>query len=723
MTSVKEKWAGWVPFAFLLFAWVGFHNRVLFQNQTFVLEDSSRFFYPLWKWGAGVWNNGRIPLWNPDAAFGTPYLADPQMAAWYLPARVLYFLLSPTSAFTFLILFHHLWALVGFWIYARGRGYSPWIALGGAFIFGFSFNAITLSWATPMLFAYSWVPWIFHHVDSLRKYQNNAFLFLSISIAMQMAAGYPLFSYLTLLVMALEWVLVHSTSGWGKNCVKETGLELGAVLTAFAFNAVWLLPFKEFIPYSNLSQRLDLSESLSWSDLPTWLNPFFEGHPLHSHPETPFSVTVYFAGLPALVMGSWLFWKQKFNKAPTILFFILLILSLGSTTLVGGWLKSIFPGYGMIVRSGYWIPFVVWALACVFLEGGENFARMEGKNGIWGSLVILFYAFALILGVPWELGSFWISFLFLICAGLSKHFSLDWRGLFLTLSVAFSLGPVAQSIAFTMKSSYYDHPPAVFSRLSSLGRIYNAPSVEDHFRNVSGNGAADIYLKIKEAVVSNWPLAFGFQETGYSNALFMKPYLNWYFAPYWSPGSVKILNYLNGRYVVGWMPCFSGLDFMRAGTVPLWDNSSAELKWRSCLNAIPENDWKTDLDIMKKEGFNFSKTCFVSDHLLDGAYQPRIVSVIQDEPNQEELKVSGHGKALLVSSEMDYPGWKITGNGARGRVEEVNHGFRGVTLEEGQEIATLSYQPTTFRLGAFLFLLTCAFWAGMILKLIVRYYA
>lgn len=717
MTPKRIKKQDLIPLALLFLCWTLFNYKTLFLGQTFVLEDSSRFFYPFWKWGAEVWSRGLIPLWNPDAGFGTPYLADPQMAAWYPPSRLFYFIFSPTNAFTFLILLHYLWVLLGCWVFGRTRGFCPWVVLGSCLILGFSFNAVTLSWATPMLFAYSWVPWIFHEVDYLRESRKGSFLLLSLFLALQMAAGYPLFSYLTLLALSLEWFLIHLESAWKRNWLKEAGLEMGAVFLAVGYNAAWLLPFKEFIPYSNLDTRLGLSEFLDWTDLATWMNPFFKGHPLHSHPEVPFSVTVYFVGLPGLVVLGWASLSRKVAKVSLSFFLILLILSLGPTAYLGGLLKTLFPGYGLIVRSGYWIPFVIWALARIFMEVEGHLIKMTEKTEVWVFMTLLIYFLAVIMGVPWELWSLWLSFFFLLGVGFQKIFTWEWRRTFLILSLLFSMGPVAQSVNFTMEKPYYNEPPLAFSQLSAPGRIYNAPSVEDYFRNVSGNGVADAYKKLKEAIVSNWPLAFGFQEVGYSNALFMKPFLNWYYAPFWDGGSLKILDYLNSRYVVGWMPGFNGVSFMSAGTVPLWENPSAEPKWRSCDKAIAENDWKTDFGKIKKNEFEFSKTCFVSNPTIEGFYKPRVVLETQEGPNTKSLRAVGKGRALLISSEIDYPGWKMKANGIKGKVEEVNHGFQGVVLDQGQGIATLSYQPTTFRLGAFLSFLVCAVWVGMALKI------
>src|ERR1017187_10842971 len=97
--GVLEKRPNLLAFLFLSGLIVLFYHQVIFGNSIFVFVDASRFFYPMWKWGAEVLKKGFIPLWNPDAQFGTPYFADPQMAYAYLPVPFLYSFLSPTNAF------------------------------------------------------------------------------------------------------------------------------------------------------------------------------------------------------------------------------------------------------------------------------------------------------------------------------------------------------------------------------------------------------------------------------------------------------------------------------------------------------------------------------------------------------------------------------------------------------------------------------------------------
>ncbi len=709
---MKKRYSDNLPFLILVLLWIVFHFRVLFLGHTFVLSDCSGFFFPLWKWGAGVWRQGLLPLWNPDAGFGTPYLADPQMAAWYPPVAILYRWLDPVAAFNGLILGHHLWALLGFWLFARGRGFSLWLSLCGSVVFGFSFNAVSLSAAPIMLLTYAWIPWVFLTADRLWRGTRNSFLALSAALAMQMAAGYPVYAYLTILSLGLDGCLkVKGDQEFPKRkWANDFTLGFAAVLLAVCYNLAWLLPFKEFVPLSNLSDRLELAGSLGWDDLLSWFNPFLKGHPLHSHPEAPFSVTVFFSGLPLLVVLIWGIGTRGFKRHSWVLFAVMVILSLGETAGMGGWLKIFFPVYEMVVRSGYWIPFVVWASSVLLMEAGEGLAgdkikTQSGKN-LWVLGAGLVYGTALLTGVPWELATFWVSLFFTLLAGTAP--SLPSRPVYLFLSLFFSLGPAAQSMNFTMAKSYYETQPKIMEKMVKPGRIHHPLALVEGFRVVAGSSVGDVYEKLKASMVPDRPLGLGLEETCFYNSLFLRSYLKWYgLASGPRPqGLDRVLDYLNVRYFWGAKP---GLQWVEGGSRNspwgLWENPKPLPKWFS----VPRAGGLFPVD--------FGKECFVADPALYGGYHLRQVSESGRTPSRLSLEMKGTGKALLVSSETLYPGWSAVIDGKTRPVIEVNRGFKGLVIENGEEKAALVYHPTSFRLGCFCSLLVCGFWAGMILNI------
>jgi hypothetical protein len=721
MNKSPETSIGWPFIAALVGFWAWFHYRVLFGGNTFVLEDSSRFFFPLWKWGSEVWGKGWVPLWNADAGFGTPYLADPQMAAWYPPVYFFYRVFSPVTAFNLLICGHHLFGLLGFYYFARKKGFSNWAAFTGSFIFGFSFNTVSLTWASPMLFTYAWIPWIFTAVNRLKNNEKSSFLFLSFALAMQLAAGYPLFFYLTILTLLVE--AVFEIKGLR---IRAVALGFGAVFIAFLYNAAWLIPFREFISFSNLSERTAFSESLGWGDLASWLNPFFKGHPLYSHPEAPFSVTVYFAGLPLLVLMIWGIVSRKVKPASVLIFLVILVLSLGETAFLGGLLKGPVPGYSLLVRSGYWIPFVIWVALEVFLEAVAGLKAFEEKNptpaiGFWMVSAFLVYGWALAVGVPWDLGSFWISFCFLLAVGLPRHLTPGFRQAFLALAIIFSLWPMAWNINFTMDRSYYEDKPPILLRMTLPGRLYQSSESVDALKTVSGKSVGDAYEKLKQSLLPNSPLGWGRDEVSFVNSLCMDSFLKWYL---WTDHTDvrtahKLLDFLNVRYRIGYLP-FAHPELSESPEDPasLFENKTLLPKWFSTEKALPVPEGLDVGQYVLDPSFDLGKECFIADPSGTGDYQHRLVEETERTACSVHLEAPGKGRGLLVSSETDYPGWRAKVHGKDKPVELVNQAFRGIILSEGEDQVSLDYIPSSFRLGCFISLCVCGIWFGAILRIL-----
>lgn len=322
-----------------------FYWKVLFGHSIFVFVDASRFFYPLWKWGGEALRQGWIPLWNPDAQFGTPFFADPQMAYAYPPVPILYAFFDPTTAFAALIILHHFWALVGFWLFARSEGFSFGTAFWGSLVFGFSLHLVCSSWTPPALMAISWIPWVFLGLLKLYKGQKGAFLYLSLVWAFQAASGYPVLVYLTFLAVVLHW-------GWKalwpagerrKISLGFVSLAMGAGLLAIIYNLAWGLPFAEFFKLSNYQGGAGRFQDPGLEDLATSLNAFVQGHPIGDNYHGPhYWVSTFFMGLPPVILLVWGALKGAYRK--TSWGIGLLILGL-STGLAGGvcFLRCFFP--------------------------------------------------------------------------------------------------------------------------------------------------------------------------------------------------------------------------------------------------------------------------------------------------------------------------------------------------------------------------------------------
>jgi hypothetical protein len=433
-------------------------------------------------------------------------------------------------------------------------------------------------------------------------------------------------------------------------------------------------------------------------------------------------MTCYFTGLPTVALFLFGLFRGTLRKTHLGLFALLLLLSLGETAWVGGILKSFFPFYHWIVRSGYWISLLTLFTALLSMDSFEDFLKdRERPINVSFCLAALAAGLAaLALGVPAGLPSFWVGLSLMVLAALSWRSTRWGRALLLPLALVFSLYPVLESMHFNLPSSYYREKPAICKVLLDPGRIYHSPKLAQALENISGRGIGDAYEKAKETLAPNWPLNFGLEENFYFNTLFYQPSLDWCFSYFrYSPViSRKLLDYLDVRYLVGThhFGGFRALGSTGEG-IPISENLTVMPKWVSVQRAFSEESWPGDLWKVGSGAFDFRKVCFIEDSSRAGNYQVREGVTRSGETNRLTLSAPGRGKCLLVSSELNYPGWKAKVGGEVRPLERVNHSFRGLRLWPGETRATLTFEPVTFRLGCFVSLLVCAAWIGLILNL------
>jgi hypothetical protein len=269
-----------------------------------------------------------------------------------------------------------------------------------------------------------------------------------------------------------------------------------------------------------------------------------------------------------------------------------------------------------------------------------------------------------------------------------------------------------------MPRSYYEDPPTLCRYLTQPGRVYISFNQSGKYATVHGDTLLHAYNHLKNGMIANWPLVFGKEECFFYDSLFLNEYFAWCFTSMQRSEIIsrKVLDYLSVRYVLG-PHHFPRYQWLLKGEDPgpLSENFSPMSKWNSVTTALAQSGFFSDLDKIGGKEFNFNRQCFVADPDWVGSFDFRKVRETARLQDRVLLDAQGGGRGLLVSSEMDYPGWRAWDDrGKRESLVTVNHGFRGVALEAGQETVTLSYEPMSFRLGCFLSLLSCALWAGMI---------
>jgi len=86
------------------------------------------------------------------------------------------------------------------------------------------------------------------------------------------------------------------------------------------------------------------------------------------------------------------------------------------------------------------------------------------------------------------------------------------------------------------------------------------------------------------------------------------------------------------------------------------------------------------------------------DAVADAASEQ--VRIGRYESGGMELSVHASGRALLVLSELYYPGWTATVNGRAAGVWKVDGALRGIVLPRGDSQVSLRFRPARIYVGA-----------------------
>jgi hypothetical protein len=81
-------------------------------------------------------------------------------------------------------------------------------------------------------------------------------------------------------------------------------------------------------------------------------------------------------------------------------------------------------------------------------------------------------------------------------------------------------------------------------------------------------------------------------------------------------------------------------------------------------------------------------------------------SILRRSPTELVVETNADQTAMLVLSEMFYPGWNVTVDGVETELLRVNYNLRGVQVQAGKHIVELRYWPGSLTKGAVITLMT-----------------
>jgi hypothetical protein len=207
------------------------------------LADVSQVFHPWTLYGAREIRAGRLPLWNPYAYAGVPFLSNPQTAVFF-PLTWLSWALPPTLALTLPQVLKLAVAGPAMYWFLRMLAVSPLAAfVGGA---GFMLSTTLIAWlpwtySTTMVF----LPILFGLVERLaQRVDRRGVALLALTLGADVLAGYPPSAFHGLLATA-AWALVRAP--WHTGPIRYfAGLGVAALLGA-GLTAVQMLPAFDYM--------------------------------------------------------------------------------------------------------------------------------------------------------------------------------------------------------------------------------------------------------------------------------------------------------------------------------------------------------------------------------------------------------------------------------------------------------------------------------------------
>lgn len=260
--------------------------------------------YPMTRYGFEALAAGRLPLWNPFALCGQPFLATYYTGLFY-PANALYLVLPVEVGTEVSVVLHMLLAGAGTFALARRLGAGSLGALCGGLTYMWSGWLVTMTNQPTGLAAESWMPITLLLVDRVLEGRPRAGPWLALGVGVQLLIGAAeIFSHVlgaVAVLVAIRWVQQRTLEGARRVAWVALFGALGAGIAA-----AQLLPTVELVIQSTRSPgTLDI-QGARWMHL---LPPSrFLALSLESHRWLQTGVLAFVAFAFAVGRRAWVLW-------------------------------------------------------------------------------------------------------------------------------------------------------------------------------------------------------------------------------------------------------------------------------------------------------------------------------------------------------------------------------------------------------------------------------
>lgn len=586
-------------------------------------------------------------------------------------------------------------------------------------------------------------------------------VFLTITIALQLLAGYPQHVFYSLialffyLLFTLAWLYGKEVS-WNKIGLKTIAF-FAFIILALALSAVQILPTAEMVRYSsraNLTYEWVSTFSFPPENLITFLVPDFFGNMA----DIPYwgknylwEMTGYVGILPLLLVVIAIFQVRK----RTVWFFgflavLSLVLAMGKYTPLLKLLYAYLPGFNIFRGSSKWIFLNAFSIAVISGFGADavlkGFDGLKSKRFMIGVIALVLFAIAALVlmlkifdqswfkeaikGAAYSGDAYYRPELF-----LQEGFALLAASIFRG-SVLKTVGLLTAGIILFLLYSYKKIGQKIFALailfimvldLFSFGMRY---MVTFDSKELYWDKEIINFLKqdkepfriIAPELDANSALLFRIQTlTGYDTIMLKRysEFINFsqgvplYKQNLWLNITKinKLTDLLNVKYIVLTSGTKLNIPFLKL----VFDNGQYSIYQN--LNALPRAFVVHNVKVVRGRNAIFKE-------MISPEFNPVAYAIVEEEINNEYLPASKSGQkserikfihyspnkvilethfyhpGLLILGDVYYPGWKAYADNVETKIYRANYIMRAVALAKGGHQVEFRYQPFSFKMGA-----------------------
>ncbi len=669
-------------------------------------------FYAFGVYEAAELFQGRLPLWNPYAYGGSPFLADVQSAIFY-PLSLLTVGLSGISGgfspagLEIEALLHFFLASFFTYLFVRRLVGSRVGALVSAIVF--AYGGYLTSYPVQQLAILEvniWLPLVLLLVDLAVATGRRRYTVLAgLSLGVSLLAGHPQ-SSMYLLYLSAIYLLARAR--WAGRPLSASAADLGLFLVVgIGLAAVQLVPSAEYMWLSTRSQAAysEMASGLQFFDLLQLLLPG------SVTTMWPIYVGILPLALAAVALAirpraQAIFWASVAAVA--------LVLSLGGNTFAYGPFYLFVPGFDLFrsqERAMFLFSFSMAVLAGVgastLLRGlvGEERERLGRLSRSVGWLALIAFLAVLLFQYGWTDAGL---------SGSSRFRSLLSSSVFLLLVLGMSWALLRARLGSFMGRRFLSMAMIllVLVDLFTINGYKGLPEegAENLWRTTPligiPQGDPDIFRLSNEwQLPGNYGCVFRLEDIGGASPLKIR----WYDELASAVPEARLWRLMNVKYVITYRKAVSApseIVYQEAqGDGASYLHRLADLAPRAFVAYKARGGVVDDeaLRLLADEEFDpFEEAILagpVPPGLSGGTGASSSARILERSPQRLVVEVEAEAEGLLVLSEVFYPGWKAWVDGDEVAILRAQHALRAVPVARGTHRVVMTFEPLSVKIG------------------------